>query len=325
VFSRNDRSKLLLCSSASLCLIVAGLSAPGASFAEATIPSAAALTAGLASPLGSLKEAQDIYSKEFGMVSAMPGGSLAPQEKAAKALQEIRGKILQIRNSGNVTGDLLKDTLIAIDEAQTALLTDSAQTIAYSLGTVGEEIKAIEAKLKPENAPQTASSEPAKQEPQQQGAEAKPEQAQPQQVAANEPKPQANLQQAQAPQAQPQTDQNKPAGAGQPSNEPAGKPSTAEATPLSPDQLASIANKQRNDLVGKMLYDNAGNEVGKIQDVKTTGDGKIAAAEIDVGGFLGIGSRRIPVAADQLQMKGDRVVAKSLTAEQIKSLPHEGR
>jgi sporulation protein YlmC with PRC-barrel domain len=123
-----------------------------------------------------------------------------------------------------------------------------------------------------------------------------------------------NPQQAQAPQAAPQ---NKPAGSGQ--------PSTAEIAQPTPEQQASISNRQRSDLVGKMLFDNAGVEVAKIQDVKTTGDGKIAAAEIDVGGFLGIGSRRIPVPADQLELKGDRVQAKSLSADQIKNLPHETR
>jgi hypothetical protein len=297
------------------------VSAPCA-FAEPNIPDAAAFSTSLKSPLDNLKQAQDVYSKQLGMVSAMPGGSLAPQEKAAKALQEIQWKVLQIRNSDKVPGDLVKDTLIAITEAQTALLTDGAQTIAYSLGTVGEEIKAIEAKLQPENADQktqqTASSEPAKQEPQQQNAQAKPEQQQPQQMAANEPKPQASPQQP-----QPQHETNKP-GAGQPSTEPA-KPSTAEATQPSPEQQASIANKQRNDLVGKMLYDSKGDEVAKIQDVKTTTDGKIAAVEIDVGGFLGLGSHRIAVPADQLEMKGNRLQAKALSEDQIKNLPQESR
>jgi hypothetical protein len=323
VFSWHDGSKLILCSGASLCLI---LSAPGAS-AEPNIPDAATLTADLKSPLSSLKEAQDVYSKELGMVSAMPGGSLAPQEKAAKALEEIRWKVLQIAKSDKVPGDLMKDTLVAISEAQTALLTDGAQTIAYSLGTVGEEIKAIEAKLQPGNAAQKAqqmtSSEPAKQEPQQQSAQAKPDQ-QPQQMAANEPKHEANPQQAQM-QQEAQKAENKPAGAGQPSNEPAAKPSTAQTAQPSPDQQASVANRQRSDLVGKMLFDRAGDEVAKIQDVKTTGDGKIAAAEIDVGGFLGIGSHRIAVPADQLEMKGDKVQAKSLTEQQIKNLPQEAR
>ncbi len=307
VFNRHTRSKLLLCSGASLCLIVAGTAA----FAEANIPDAAALTASLKSPLGALKEAQDIYAKEFGMVSVMPGGSLAPREKAIRALVEIKSKVLEARNSDKIPGSLVKDTLTAIDEAETALLTDGAQTIAYSLGTVGQEIQAIESKVQTSSNPvQAASSEPAQTQPQQ-NAQATPEQLS-QKLAANDAKPT---------EPQPALAQRE-AQAAKPSNEPAAK--TAEAQP-SPSQQASIANHTRNDIVGKTLYDAGGNEVAKIQDVKTGPDGKIAAAEIDVGGFLGIGSRRIPVPADQLEMKGDRVQARSLTEEQIKNLPHEAK
>jgi outer membrane biosynthesis protein TonB len=319
MLSWHKRRRLVLGSTASLCLIVA----PSASFAEANIPDAAALTASLKPPLDALKEAQGLYSKELGMVSAMPGGSLAPREKAAKALEEIRSRVLQIRNSDKVPGDLMKDTLIAIDEAQTSLLTDGAQTIAYSLATVGQEIQAIESKLQPEaKAVQASSAEPAQTQPQQQSSQAKPEQ-QPQQSAANEPK--AQPQPTQAQQDAQSRDQNKPAAAGQPSNEPASKPATAEAPPLSSAQLTSIENRQRGELVGKMLYDNRGDEVARIQDLKSAPGGKISAVEIDVGGFLGIGSRRIAVPVGQLEMRGDRIQAKSLTEDQIKNLPYEGQ
>ncbi len=262
------------------------------------------------------------------MVSAMPGGSLAPREKAAKALEEIRSRVLQVRNSDKVPGDLLNDTLVAIDEAQTALLTDGAQTIAYSLATVGQEIQAIEAKLSG-NAPQTAmqsamAQQPAQAQPQYPAPQAAPEQRQqPQQMAANEPNPQTA-----ANEAKPQTAANEPkpqmaANESKPQTE-AAKPSAAEATQPNPAQN-TIANRPRNDIVGKTLYDSAGNEVAKIQDVKTAPDGKIQAVEIDVGGFLGIGARRIPVPVDQLQLKGDRIQATSLTQDQIRNLPHEAK
>ncbi len=52
-------------------------------------------------------------------------------------------------------------------------------------------------------------------------------------------------------------------------------------------------------------------------------DGKIQAVEIDVGGFLGIGARKVAIPADQLQLKGDRITASSLTADQIRNLPAE--
>ena len=82
---------------------------------------------------------------------------------------------------------------------------------------------------------------------------------------------------------------------------------------------------KRDNVVGKWLYDKSGNAVAMIQDVKTSPDGKIQAAEIDLGGFLGIGARRIAVPADQLQKKGDRIEATSMTSDQISNLPHEAK
>jgi hypothetical protein len=289
--------------------MIAGAVSPDVSFAEANSPDASSLSSSLAAPLDALKQAQDVYSKELGEVSAMPGGSLAPRYKAVKALEEIRSKVIEVRNSDKVPADLVKDALIAINEAETALLTDGAQTIAYSLGTVGLEIQAIEAKLsgqEPQTPMQIAAMTEPGQAPQQQAQQVRPEQPQqqPQQMAANEQKP--------------QTEPAKPNAA-----EPA-KPTTAETAQPSPAQN-TIANRQRNEIVGKTLYDSAGAEVAKIQDVRTTADGKIAAVEIDLGGFLGIGSRRIPVPADQLELRGDSVHAKSLTQDQIKNLPHEAK
>ena len=82
---------------------------------------------------------------------------------------------------------------------------------------------------------------------------------------------------------------------------------------------------KRDNVVGKWLYDKSGNDVATIQDVKTSPDGKIQAVEIDLGGFLCIGSRRNTIPADQLQNKGDRIEATSMTAEQISNLPHEAK
>ena len=93
------------------------------------------------------------------MVSEMHQSGLASRAKAAQALGQIRSDVLQVRSSDKVPEDLLHSTLIAIDEAQTALTTDSAQTIAWSLQTVGQEVQAVQAKLTGQNPPQTASAE----------------------------------------------------------------------------------------------------------------------------------------------------------------------
>jgi hypothetical protein len=103
---------------------------------------------------------------------------------------------------------------------------------------------------------------------------------------------------------------------------PAAQPGSAKQ-PAAPQN--AVANLKRDDIVGNYLYDKNGDSVAKIQDVKTSPDGKIQAVGIDVGGFLGIGASRINVPADDLQRKGDRIESTSLTADQIRNLPREAK
>jgi hypothetical protein len=54
-------------------------------------------------------------------------------------------------------------------------------------------------------------------------------------------------------------------------------------------------------MLGKKVHDANGKDViGQIVDVLVGADGKPAAAIIDFGGFLGVGSRKIAVAWDLL-------------------------
>ena len=82
---------------------------------------------------------------------------------------------------------------------------------------------------------------------------------------------------------------------------------------------------KRDDIVGKWLADKNGNDVARIADVRTSADRKIQAAEIDVGGFLGIGARHVAVPVDDLQLKGDRIEETSMTADEIRNQPHEAK
>ena len=149
------KTKLLLCSSASLCLIAAGIAAPTRAFAQQNEPQP-----NWTAPLNTLNDAQKTYAAVQGMVSEMHQYGLAPRERATEALRQIRSDVLQVRSSDKVPQDLLHTTLIAIDEAQTALGTDSAQTIAWSLQTVGLEMQDLQAKLTGQQPPaETASQE----------------------------------------------------------------------------------------------------------------------------------------------------------------------
>lgn len=57
-----------------------------------------------------------------------------------------------------------------------------------------------------------------------------------------------------------------------------------DSTSLTPDEL-----------VGATVYDVAYNSVGEVDDVVTTDDGKIKAAVVDAGGFLGLGEKPVAI------------------------------
>ena len=334
------KGRLLLWSSASLCLLAAGVAAPAVSFAQQNDPN-------LTAPLNTLNDAQKTYAGVSGMVSEMHQYGLATRSKAAQALAQIRSGVIQVRNSDKVPQDLLHSTLIAIDEAQTALTTDSAQTIAWSLQTVGLEVQALQAKLtgqKPPVRPRLKSARPLAaagrglrtkpplpKAPEQRQARSPRRSIKPGSCPQTPQEPNSNVenrvrdergQSGPMQQATPEKpmEQNR-AGA----NRTAAGQQKQAAAANQPAQLTAVANMKRDDIVGKWLADKNGNDVARIADVKTSPDGKIQAAEIDVGGFLGIGSRRVAVPVDALQLKGDRIEATSMTADQIQNLPHEAK
>jgi hypothetical protein len=275
---------------------------------------------------------QSGYAKILGMVSDMPDYGIPLRLKAARALEDIKSEVLHVRLTRNLPDADVQWPLAAIREAQIALQTDGAQTIAYSLQTVGQEIQELAKKLSPDGAQpnlQQASATPVEAEQKQSSTQPTPEEKP--QHAASEPQPQGLMQQPTAAQPAPQQvaanePKQQPQAQQQPAQPQAQPPQAAQAnppaaTPPSPPQN-SVAALRRSDIVGKDLYDRSGNEVAKIQDVRTSADGKIAAVELDMGGFLGIGARRIAVPVDKLELKDGRIQSNSLSADQIRELPH---
>jgi hypothetical protein len=71
---------------------------------------------------------------------------------------------------------------------------------------------------------------------------------------------------------------------------------------------------------------NAANEtIGDINDVLISGDGKVAAVIVGVGGFLGMGEKNVALPYDQLvfakDVGDDLVVTTSATKESLETAP----
>lgn len=84
-----------------------------------------------------------------------------------------------------------------------------------------------------------------------------------------------------------------------------------------------VAEIRSEDLVGTTVYGANDANVGKIGDVVLSADGKVDAILIDVGGFLGIGSKEVAVGMDNLKFMtdkdGNKYLYTSFTKEQLEA------
>jgi hypothetical protein len=86
-----------------------------------------------------------------------------------------------------------------------------------------------------------------------------------------------------------------------------------------------LGSRQAQSVLGKDVRSSADENMGRIVDVVVDRTGRVRAAIIDFGGFLGVGSRKIAVDWDALRFppansKSD-VVVLELTRDQVKAAP----
>jgi|EndMetStandDraft_5_1072996.scaffolds.fasta_scaffold21106_3 sporulation protein YlmC with PRC-barrel domain len=74
-------------------------------------------------------------------------------------------------------------------------------------------------------------------------------------------------------------------------------------------------------LLGKHVYNDKNEQVGKIEDIILSPARKESYAIVSAGGFLGIGSHDVAIPAAQFKMTGERIVLPGATKELIKAMP----
>ena len=78
--------------------------------------------------------------------------------------------------------------------------------------------------------------------------------------------------------------------------------------------------KDMEKFIGKDVYGAKGDEVGELNNLLIGPDGRVRAAVIEFGGFLGIGEHQVAVPWDRLSVQGDRLMV-NMTEDQIKAMP----
>ena len=111
------------------------------------------------------------------------------------------------------------------------------------------------------------------------------------------------------------------------------QPADAAATPGAPtastivvpaDIMSGATLMSASDYIGKRVYDTAGNDIGEVNDLILSNDGKIQATILGVGGFLGIGEKdvAVPVSSVEMVKDGDSVkLVVNATKDQLEQAP----
>lgn len=85
----------------------------------------------------------------------------------------------------------------------------------------------------------------------------------------------------------------------------------------------SRLNISVEDLRGMTVYGANNEQIGDVEEVLATPNGRVAAVTLDVGGFLGVRERIVVISLDQIELDGLRMVL-NMTKEEVESLPEWG-
>ncbi len=77
----------------------------------------------------------------------------------------------------------------------------------------------------------------------------------------------------------------------------------------------------KKTLLGKTIYNDAGQKVGKVEDLIISPDANVSYVIVGAGGFVGIGRHDVAIPVTQIQDKAGKLVMPSATKDTIKGMP----
>lgn len=98
-----------------------------------------------------------------------------------------------------------------------------------------------------------------------------------------------------------------------------GAKQTISLTQVSTSTLAT--GYRSSKIVGSAVYNDAKEDIGKIDDLIVASKDNIPFAVVSVGGFLGMGKHYVVVPASALEVVGGRIILHGATKESLKALP----
>ena len=98
---------------------------------------------------------------------------------------------------------------------------------------------------------------------------------------------------------------------------------TAGSTLISKEQLREVSTgwSAKKQILGKDVYNEAGEKVGDINDLIVAPSRAISYAIVGVGGFLGVGEHNVAVPVSKLKQQMGKIVLSGATKEALKAAP----
>jgi sporulation protein YlmC with PRC-barrel domain len=91
--------------------------------------------------------------------------------------------------------------------------------------------------------------------------------------------------------------------------------SVVEATRL------TLGRSVKKSILGKLVYNEAGDKIGKVEDIIIAPDRNVSYLIIGAGGFIGIDRHDVAIPVTALEDKGGKLILPGATKDTIKSLP----
>lgn len=100
----------------------------------------------------------------------------------------------------------------------------------------------------------------------------------------------------------------------------AGGSTTVGVSVVESTQLA-MGWSVKETLMGKLIYNEQGDKVGKVEDLIISPDRKLSYVIVGAGGFVGIGQHDVAVPVTQIEDRSGKLVMPGATKVQLKAMP----
>ncbi len=98
-----------------------------------------------------------------------------------------------------------------------------------------------------------------------------------------------------------------------------GTPQTVQLVKV--DVMKISTGYRASKVIGSTVVNEAGDSVGKVDEIIVGPDGKAPFVVLSVGGFLGVGDKLVVLPYEQMRTDGKKIVLPGATKDSLKSLP----